>query len=215
MSNEKNMALLMADLSGYSALTEVHGADSALSTIKKYESLAHKAITGKAKLLERVGDELLIVSPNAYDIAVTTKQLVAFALTEPDFLPVHAGVHYGKVLESEGRLFGNAINITARVAAKAPEGKILCTDDFISNLQPAADFNFLPLKKIYFKNMIKPVTVAEMITNHNHMHSMYIDPVCHMQVEDPDIFHYTFMGEVYHFCSVKCLELFSHTHRLN
>ena len=59
---EENIAILMADLSGYTALTETHGANSAADLIDKYVSIAENCLVGDCKLHERIGDEIMIVS---------------------------------------------------------------------------------------------------------------------------------------------------------
>ena len=119
------MAILMADLSGYTAMTEIHGPQSAFDMVNRYMELAEKSMYGSSRLLERVGDQLVIVSPSANDLAITALQLLAYCAAESNFLQVHAGLHFGRVMEKDGSYFGSAMNITSRIAAKAKNGSIL------------------------------------------------------------------------------------------
>ena len=57
--SEHDMAILMADLSGYTALTEIHGAMSAARLVTKYLELVDVSLHGTARLLERVGDQVV------------------------------------------------------------------------------------------------------------------------------------------------------------
>ena len=59
---EKNIAILMADLSGYTALTETHGAVAAADIIDRYIAIVEKCLVGDCRIHERTGDELMIVS---------------------------------------------------------------------------------------------------------------------------------------------------------
>ena len=59
---EQNIAILIADLSGYTALTETHGASSAADLIDKYIEIVSNSLVGESHLHERVGDEVMIVS---------------------------------------------------------------------------------------------------------------------------------------------------------
>jgi class 3 adenylate cyclase len=62
---EENIAVLMADLTGYTALTETHGAASAADLIDRYVEIVEDCLIGDSKLQERIGDEVMIVSSSA------------------------------------------------------------------------------------------------------------------------------------------------------
>ena len=102
MGLEKLIAILMADLSGYTAMTEVHGPAQAISMVDKFIKLTEQSLFGRSRLFERVGDQVVIVSEDADDLARTAVALHQNSDKEPHFLPVHAGLHFGSVLEQYG-----------------------------------------------------------------------------------------------------------------
>lgn len=209
MSNQWNISILMADLTGYTAMTEVHGAASALAIVTKYLQLAKKAMHGQASLLERVGDQLVIVSHEPADIAETALELMKLCVAEPEFLLLHAGVHYGTVLENEGSFFGSAMNLTARIASGAPKGKVLCSADFIKQVIPSGKFQFEQMQEIRYKNIKQPVEIGELVLHKQEdTLNMHIDPVCHMLVAPDRALNFIHNGKTYHFCSDLCLEMF-------
>lgn len=53
---EVEVVFLMADLSGYTALTEVHGNIQAAGAVTRYAEIAHAPLQPGARLVERVGD---------------------------------------------------------------------------------------------------------------------------------------------------------------
>ena len=59
------MAILIADLSGYTALTETHGASAAADIIDKYVEMVKDSLVGDSHFHERAGDEVMIVSSSA------------------------------------------------------------------------------------------------------------------------------------------------------
>jgi class 3 adenylate cyclase len=73
---EENIAVLMADLTGYTALTETHGAASAADLIDRYVEIVEDCLIGDSKLQERIGDEVMIVSSSA-DFLLSTAALIA------------------------------------------------------------------------------------------------------------------------------------------
>ncbi len=110
-----NFAILMIDLSGYTALTEVHGGLSAFKTIKEFEKIADSSLIGNSKIIERVGDEILIISSDVVDIALTALKFQELSREKSKFLLTHSGMHYGDVIIKGKSLFGSAINKTARI----------------------------------------------------------------------------------------------------
>jgi class 3 adenylate cyclase len=62
ISMEKTLAILMADLSGYTALTEAHGAISAADLIDRFLQIVKQSLVGSSRLHQRRGDEVMIVS---------------------------------------------------------------------------------------------------------------------------------------------------------
>jgi class 3 adenylate cyclase len=77
---EKNIAILMADLSGYTALTETHGAISAADLIEKYIRIAANCLVGNTKIHERTGDEIMFISDSPDSLLATALKLEADTL---------------------------------------------------------------------------------------------------------------------------------------
>lgn len=199
----------MADLSGYTALTEIHGAQSAMNMVGRYLQLAEKALEGNAKLLERVGDLLLFVSEDPYEMLATAIKLARLGAMEPGFLLIHGGLHFGPVLENEGSYFGTAMNLTSRIAAQAGKGQILCSQDFISRIKGGTGYRFDGFREVKMKNILQPITLAELIIENSDAFTWKpIDPVCRMQVEQPGRFVHIHENKTIHFCSSECRDIF-------
>src|SRR5450432_2852997 len=79
---EMNVAILMADLSGYSALTETHGAVTAADLIDKYISLAENCLVGDCRLHQQTGDEIMFVS-NSSDVMLATEEFETNIISSP------------------------------------------------------------------------------------------------------------------------------------
>jgi len=201
---EKNIAILMADLSGYTALTETHGAIAAADIIDKYMGIAENCLVGDSRVHERVGDEIMIVSSTPDFLLATALMIGKNTLNEENFLMVHGGLHYGKVLERGNSFFGSAINVTSRIAAKASAGTYWCSEEFMNALSDKSVFT--SKGHHFFKNIKKEKHVFEICIEDRK--ALYVDPVCRMLILDPQnaIPHPT-DGEQY-FCSPDCLEIY-------
>ncbi len=208
---EKSVAILMADLSGYTALTETHGAASAADLIDKYIRIAENCLIGDSKLHQRTGDEIMFVSDSPDSLLATALKLAANTASEDNFLQVHGGLHYGKLLKRADNYFGSALNLVSRIAAKAVAGSFWCTDEFVNSITDKSICTFKSKGKHLFKNIIGEKEIFELSIEKKK--ADYIDPVCRMLILNPqNAIHHPNKDELY-FCSSQCLELYSGNHR--
>src|SRR5215470_19731550 len=122
-----NATFLIADLVGYTALTEAHGGGEAAAIVERYRILAENATRSNVRLVETVGDQLLFVATSPHGAVRTAIDLRDALDAEPRGLGLRAGIDCGPVVERDGRFFGAAVNLTARLAAEAGSGQILCS----------------------------------------------------------------------------------------
>jgi adenylate cyclase len=209
---EKNVAILMADLSGYTALTETHGSVSAANLIEKYIRIAENCLIGDSKLHQRTGDEIMFVSDSPDYLLATALKLEANTVSEENFLQVHGGLHFGKVLKRGGNYFGSAVNLVSRIAAKAVAGTFWCSDEFVNSITDKSVCTFNPKGSHLFKNINGEKEVFELSTEKTKTN--YIDPVCRMLILNPqNATRHPNENELY-FCSSHCLDLYRENSRV-
>jgi adenylate cyclase len=199
---------VIADLAGYTALTEAHGGAEAAKTVARYMELASNALGPGVRLAERVGDQVLIVGDDPCNAATTALRLKDAVDREPLFLGVRIGIDVGAAVEQDGAYFGSALNIAARVAAHARSGQILCTRDVAAAVRGMSDLRCVALGTVRFKNVSEPVEVFEIASAGQP--SAVVDPVCRMHVEAATApARLPFNGTTYYFCSFQCAEAFT------
>lgn len=205
---EQKRAILVADLSGYTALTEAHGARSAADLVKRYLELVNQSLAGDSRLVERIGDEVIILADMVEDLLKTALQLQVLSQSESDFLAVHAGIHYGDLLEEDNQFYGSTINLAARIAAYSAGGQVLCSAPALSRIGDNCQVQFESRGFIKFKNVKEPVEVFE-AAYHKENAAKEFDPVCHMAVEaNRAVGSINHEGKAYLFCSHNCLNSF-------
>ena len=210
---EKSVAILMADLSGYSALTETHGAITAANLIDKYIAIAESCLVGDSRLHQQTGDELMFVSASPDAMLATAQRLAAATASEELFLQLHGGLHYGKLLKRRGNYFGTALNLAARIASKAGAGTFYCSAEFAGAITRTPAALFQSKGNYLLKNISEEKELFEI--NVEKIKAGYIDPVCRMVILDPaNAFHHTGEGQPY-FCSFQCLELYKKSQQFN
>ena len=207
---EIERTLLIADLSGYTALTETHGALHASEIVMRFGRMAEASLEPGVAIVDRVGDQVLCAGADPLAVLRTALRLCTRVEREPGFLSMQAGIHRGAVVEREGRLFGSPLNITARIASHARGGQILCTEPIARAAREFPGVTPHPVGERRFKNVSLPVAVFELVRGDRRGDSTATDPVCRMQVEIARAAATVpYLGVTYHFCSDQCARRFS------
>jgi class 3 adenylate cyclase len=209
MPKEIEVVFLIADLSGYTALTEAHGNISAAQIVTRYAEIVEEALEPGVRFVERVGDEALMASADSASVLKTAVNLRDIIEEEPLFPTFHAGIHAGSVLEIDGRYIGRALNLTSRVTSHATGNQILCTRQVVSLAGNMEHIEFRALSLTHFKNIFEPVEIFEVIGGERRAEANLLDPVCKMQVrQESALARLPFGGKTYYFCSFDCVKIF-------
>ena len=72
--------------------------------------------------------------------------------------PVHIGIHSGSVIFQDGDVYGKTVNLAARIAAYAPAGHVLVSDEIVRACTNGG-FLFERLGEVTLKGISMPVTV--------------------------------------------------------
>jgi adenylate cyclase len=204
-AGERTVAFVLADLAGYVALTEAHGNVEAAGVIERFLALTRASLAPGARLIERVGDQVVVAADDPRAALETALQLTSSTAREPLFPLIRVAVHAGPVLERGGAYFGAALNIAARVAAHAQPGQILCTDTLATAGQNLPGIEMRPLGLVALRHVVEPVALFQVTVGPAPSAPGTIDPVCHMQLT-PESAAATVRldGATYYFCSDSC-----------
>ena len=137
-------------------------------------------------------------------------RLVDAVQREPGFPRISTGIHAGTVVEREGRLFGSAINLTARLTSRAVGDQILCSEPIVRAIEREEGVGCRAIGEQHFKNVAHPVAIFELVPAAEPRTGSAVDPVCRMQVAiDTAAAAVEHSGGVYYFCSKDCARDFS------
>ena len=163
--NRKLAAILSADVAGYSRLM---GDDeqATVSTLKAYREIFREHIRAhQGRVVDSPGDALLAEFASAIeavDCAVAIQRELAgrnVSLPEHRAMRFRVGVNLGDVTVQDGALYGDGVNIAARLEALAEAGGICISGtvyDQVEGRLPVA-FRFAGEQQV--KNIVKPVRV--------------------------------------------------------
>lgn len=140
-STESNLAVLFADVAGSTRLYEQVGDAVALATIGRCLALAESVARGHGgRLVKTIGDEAMLVFVSA-DHAVAAANDIQTGMAG---LPAQGnvrvafriGVHSGPAIETAGDVFGDSVNVAARMVALAKTGQVILSEAAAEALSP-------------------------------------------------------------------------------
>ncbi len=140
MSTGKTMeaAVLFADVCGSTRLYERYGDAVAKQAIDACLAVCRDAVEANGgRIVKTIGDELMCVLPDAAaaaQAAVTMQQQVESGLSGGAVpLSIRVGFHAGEMIAAEdGDVFGDAVNVAARMAGQAKAQQIVTTETSIA-----------------------------------------------------------------------------------
>ena len=131
--NEKTLVIFFSDIAGSTTMYERLGDKAAQQLVAaSLKNMISEVQKNGGTLIQTVGDEVMAHFPNAdfaFNAAVSIQSLQKSMPTE-----VRIGFHYGDVIENKGDFFGNAVNVAARVAARAIANEIMTTKQTVKLL---------------------------------------------------------------------------------
>ena len=159
-------AVLAADVAGYSLLM---GADEVgtLSALKAHRrEVADPAIAAhRGRIFKTTGDGMLVEFPSvveAVKCAVEVQRGMAArnaAIASDRRVEFRIGINIGDVIEDAGDVFGDGVNVAARLEGIAPRGGICVSRQVLDLVEGKIDLDCRELGRQSLKNIARPVEV--------------------------------------------------------
>lgn len=128
----EKLAVMFADICGSTALYDRLGDDVARGLIAKcITTMSDQVMLHQGRLIKTIGDEILCTFPSAGNAmnAACAMQNTVESNNPDDEHPMHIriGFHYGDVICEAGDVYGDTVNVAARVAAITRASQIMTT----------------------------------------------------------------------------------------
>lgn len=159
-------ALLFVDISGSTALYESLGDQEAHARIDQRLRLLHRAAAEHGgQVVKSMGDGLMCDFTDADGAlhAAQAMQLTMFAGQSGLALGIHVGCHFGPVLDNEGDIYGDSVNVTARIVGIAKTGQVIVTREMVDRLSAHLLEKVRPLGEVTVKGRREPVQILEYV----------------------------------------------------
>ena len=159
-------AILAADVAGYSRLMEANeeGTLAALRAIRR-ELGDPKIAEHRGRIVKTTGDGLLAEFASVVDaVRYAVEVQRAMAERNADIPPAKCiefriGIHQGDIIVEDGDIFGDGVNLAARLESLAEPGGICISGRVHADVAGKLDVGFDDLGEQQVKNISRPVRV--------------------------------------------------------
>lgn len=165
------LAILFADVAKSTYLYEVLGDKEAKSLIGSCLQFLTKVTNlHKGKVIKEIGDEIMCVFPSAISAIEAAKDMhqaledmppvEKLGFTSPN---IYVGIQYGPVIIEAGDVFGDAVNVAARMVAFAKQRQIITTEETINALPKGHVLDVQCIDKTTVKGKSGEMNIYEVI----------------------------------------------------
>ena len=159
-------AILAADVVGYSRLMGLDegGTLSSLKALRR-EVVDPKIAQYRGRIFKTTGDGLLVEFPSVVDAVncgIEIQQGMAkrnLDLASDKRMDFRIGVNIGDIIDDAGDIFGDGVNVAARLESIAESGGICISRQVLEQIDGKVDFAFRELGRQNLKNIARPVEV--------------------------------------------------------
>ena len=159
---------MYTDMVGYTALGQ-RSEFLSLALVEEQRKIIRPVLARhNGKEIKTMGDAFLVEFPNAldavrcaYDIQRATREF-NFSLPEDKRIHLRVGLHLGDVVESEGDISGDAVNVASRIEPLARDGGICLTRQIYESTHNKFEAPLVSIGMKSLRNVTEPMEVYRM-----------------------------------------------------
>ena len=179
-------AILAADVVGYSRLMEADE-EGTHAQLKAYRvDLVEPTVHSyRGRIVNLTGDGALMEFPSVVDATRCAVELQHGLTARNEDLPENEriifriGINVGDVIDDENDIYGDGVNIAARLESMAPPGGIWISEDAFRQVEGKVDIGFEDLGEYQVKNIERPIRVYQVGATQSGVRVLQRRPVRH------------------------------------
>ena len=172
MQTASQAVVLFADISGSTRLYEVAGDTLASAAIDQCISILRQVTeAGGGRVIKTLGDEIMSMFSSSDAAAIAAMEMQNGVARLPpaagNRVGIRIGFNRGPVVERNNDVFGDAVNVAARLASLARKDQIITSRETFEALSPALKNSCRQLYSIQVKGREKEVDLCEVMWQPN------------------------------------------------
>jgi adenylate cyclase len=165
----KLAAILSADVEGYSRLMG-QNEEQTIRTLTSYRTIISDLVQKfRGRVVDTPGDNILAEFSSVVDAVESAVQIQTELAERNAELPMEQrmqfriGINLGDVVEEEGRIYGDGVNIAARVESIAEAGDICISGRVYDQVENKLEWKYDFLGEKQVKNISRPIRVYNLL----------------------------------------------------
>ncbi len=165
---QEEFTIMFADVVDSTGLYETLGDVDAQFVIAQALGIVRDMVQrNHGTVIKSAGDDILCLfhkADYALNASISIQETLADEMIMDDiYVSMHIGIHSGMGLLTEGDVFGDTVNVAARVTNAAKSGQILTTSDTIERLSPGLETCTRRYDEVRVKGRTKHVEIYDVM----------------------------------------------------
>jgi adenylate cyclase len=166
--NESDLAVLFADVAGSTRLYEKLGNAQALVAVGRCLDIVRLVCEGHGgRIVKTIGDEAMAVFPAVDEATEAAAEIQAkigeLAPVGGSRLAMRVGFHFGPAIEADGDVFGDSVNVAARMVALAKGGQVITSSEAAGALSPWLRARLRELDRLTVRGKLEDIAIFELL----------------------------------------------------
>lgn len=171
-----DLAIMFIDICGSMRLYVDYGDEHAMKLISRcIQNMQSIVAYSNGETVDTHGDGILCTFADVDDAFMAAMSIIQHRSDRP--VAVHGGIHWGPVITQPGSIFGDTVNVAARVADLAKDEEVILSEDAWQRL--SADHQVLTrsLGRVSVKGKAEPLTIHLALFSQNDVTAIVSTPV--------------------------------------
>ncbi|PVV05916.1 MAG: hypothetical protein B6D77_17315 [gamma proteobacterium symbiont of Ctena orbiculata] len=179
---QQSYAIVFADIVGSTRMYENLGDSRAKQLITELEEVLAKVVaeTG-GNVVEVVGDEVMSryahVSDAVEGACLMQERVDEYAKRSGMTLSARIGLHYGPAIVEGGRMYGDSVNVAARMASIAQSQQIITTEQVVQNLSDEQQIIVRRFDKVKVKGKLARMVIYDLLWRKDDVTFLHTSPL--------------------------------------
>ena len=179
MQQTRLAAIMFTDIVGYSRLME-EDEQRTIQVLQQHNQLVLPLIAeGRGEVVDAIGDGLLVIYHSAFDAVQSALEIHAAVRDYNETaaprmrFALRIGIHIGDIWQQNDRVYGNGVNVAARVQPHAPAGGIALTEDVYTQIVNKLSAPIEVIGRPELKNISRSIMLYRVTTGCEHNAARY------------------------------------------
>lgn len=151
-------AVMFADIVGYSKMMQQDERNAKFLRDRQRAVIKDLLLEYHGEVMQYYGDGTLMIFGSALDAVNCAREIQQKLKKDPE-VPLRIGIHVGDVIYDEEGIYGDAVNIAARIQALGISGSVMISGKVVDEIKNQPGFRLESFGEHELKNIYMPVEI--------------------------------------------------------